>query len=89
MTMKVGMLWFDDTRDRPLDDKIERAATYYREKYGGIPNVCYVHPSCLTHTGSPDQPIKVLSARDVLPHHFWIGVAEVAGERSQALTASG
>ena len=78
--MKQGMLWFDDTPDRPLAAKIERAAKYYREKYGGPPNTCFVHPSCLPSNGVPDKPIKLLGARDILPHHFWIGVSETAGE---------
>lgn len=72
--MRVGMLWFDDTPDRPLNAKIEQAAQYYKEKYGKSPNVCYVHPSYLPRGDSLDQPIRTLVAHDILPHHLWIGL---------------
>jgi len=59
--MDVGMLWFDATPDRSLGAKVERAATYYREKYGRRPNVCYIHHDCPSPTLVLEQPIKVLS----------------------------
>ena len=81
--MKMGMLWFDDTQDQTLSAKIERAATYYREKYGDSPNVCYVHPSFLARENSSKQVIKVLGARDILPHHFWLGVVEARDKQKE------
>ena len=45
--MNVGMLWFDNDTKSELDQKIERAALYYRKKYGKVPNLCFVHPSML------------------------------------------
>jgi hypothetical protein len=75
MKMKTGMLWFDDTAKRSFDIKVERATKHYREKYGRSPNVCYVHPSCLPSSASSNV-IKVLAAKDILPHHFWLGMAE-------------
>jgi len=47
--MNVGMLWFDNDPKSNLDNKIERAARYYRDKYGKTPTVCFVHPSMLTN----------------------------------------
>ena len=32
--MNIGMLWFDNDTKTELTIKIERAAHYYREKYG-------------------------------------------------------
>lgn len=74
MTLRVGMLWFDDNAERSLEAKIERAARRYREKYGREPNICYVHVSALTAGGSADG-IKVIGRTDILPHHFFIGEA--------------
>jgi hypothetical protein len=51
--MNIGMLWFDNDPKKKLDVKIERAATYYREKYGKMPTVCFVHPSMVPETPSP------------------------------------
>ena len=45
--MNVGMLWFDNDGKATLDAKIERAAVYYRSKYGKKPTLCFVHPSMI------------------------------------------
>lgn len=74
MSLRVGMLWFDDSADRPLEAKIERAAKRYREKYGRAPNVCYVHVSVLQGEASTDG-IKVIGRTDILPYHLLIGEA--------------
>jgi hypothetical protein len=49
--MKIGMLWFDNDAKAALDIRIERAASYYRTKYGKMPTLCYVHPSMLLTPG--------------------------------------
>jgi hypothetical protein len=79
--MNIGMLWFDNDPKSEFTTKIERAATYYRSKYGKTPNLCFVHPSMLPTkpVEEADKPIKsgeivVRTSRSVLPHHFWIGV---------------
>ncbi len=74
--MRIGMLWFDNDASRALDDKVARAAAHYRQKYGRAPTLCYVHPAALN--GDPHRAggIEVRAARTVLPHHFWLGVAE-------------
>ena len=83
--MNVGMLWFDNDSKASLEGKVERAATYYRKKYGKAPTLCFVHPSMLPE-GLPASEnevqsrvittdgIEVRSNRSVLPNHFWIGV---------------
>jgi len=83
--MNVGMLWFDNDSKSSLDVKVERAATYYRSKYGRSPSLCFVHPSMLPDTGATSKSdaqnrtyvtggIEIRSNRSVLPNHFWIGV---------------
>ncbi len=74
LPLRVGMLWFDDRADCPLEAKIERAARRYREKYGRVPNVCYVHPSVFKPEASTEA-LKVIARTDILPHHLWIGEA--------------
>lgn len=73
--MKVGMLWFDSNVGLAVEQRVERAASYYREKYGQAPTLCLVNPS-VAGSGLPAQVGQVeLRALDtVLPHHFWIGV---------------
>ena len=79
--MNVGMLWFDNDPKTELALKIERAVDYYRKKYGRSPTLCFVHPSMIAKTASPEPeaPLKaagveVRSSRSVLPNHFWLGV---------------
>lgn len=79
--MNIGMLWFDNDPKTEINSKIERAAHYYRDKYGKSPNLCFVHPSMIG-VESPDTPatitqsgdISVRTSASVLPNHFWIGI---------------
>jgi len=82
--MNNGMLWFDNDPKTALTAKIERAADYYRRKYGRDPNLCLIHPSMLenpaSESGADKQPqagkVTVRPYRPVLPGHLWIGVEE-------------
>ena len=88
--LKTGLLWYDDDPRRGLADKVGRAAQRCREKYGHWPNTCYVHPQVLAdHIGQELQVtcpkrrrtmIRVLSAPNILLHHYWLG--ESTGESS-------
>ena len=73
--MNTGMLWYDNDPRTALKAKVERAASYYRQKYGGTPDLCLVHPSMLPNP----QPeivgkVAVRPNRAILPGHLWIGV---------------
>ena len=82
--METGLLWYDGDPKRPLEDKVGRAVERYRQKYGRWPNTCYVHPQIVgdqTANGlrlacqaqGPKTTIRVLSAPNILVHHFWVG----------------
>jgi len=73
----TGMLWLDDDKKRPFTEKVQRAAQYYREKYGLTPNICLVNPNQLAEEQCVGG-IAVKPARNVLMHHFFIGVEEAA-----------
>jgi hypothetical protein len=77
--MDMGLLWYDDTANRPLADKVAEAARRYREKFGMAPNTCYVNQSALkeqpmTLNVAPGLTLEVLPASNVLPSHFYVGV---------------
>ncbi len=72
--MNIGMLWFDNDPKVELGLKIERAADYYRKKYGKTPDLCFVHPSMMGEHKPASGKIEVRSSRSVLPHHLWIGI---------------
>jgi hypothetical protein len=81
--MDTGMLWFDDS-DRTLETKIQRAATYYTEKYEKKPNLCVVHPSMLPNGELLVDKIAVRQATAVMPHHYWIGIHEAEAANGRA-----
>jgi hypothetical protein len=85
--MELGMLWFDGESQRPLQERLDRAARYYAQKYGRAANTCYVHPSTIGGVGgaAESRPSKreqciagltVRASRTVLTNHFWLGVEE-------------
>jgi hypothetical protein len=93
--MKVGLLWFDDDKKRTLAEKVERAASYYQQKYSVAPSVCYVHASALEgaeiNALAPAQRVngvEVRTARTVLPNHFWIGVDEKGVKKPKSRRAA-
>ncbi|MGQ9597958.1 MAG: hypothetical protein ACUVWZ_00915 [Anaerolineae bacterium] len=84
--MEVGLLWYDNDPHRTLEDKVGRAAQRYHEKFGQWPNTCYVHPTALGGSATPDlyvvrlvqNPkafIRVRPATNVLIHHLWLGIS--------------
>jgi len=81
--IQEGLLWFDDNPTRAISDKVERAVQRYQQKFGHNPDVCYVHPAHLKEGElSLADGVKVLPAKSVLPHHFWLGVVENADKRN-------
>ena len=74
--MNTGMLWFDNNPKTDLSAKIIQAATYYQEKYGKKPNLCFVHPSLADKNAQNPLGILVKPNRLVLPNHLWIGMNE-------------
>jgi hypothetical protein len=89
------LLWFDDTPDRTLEEKVKRAVARFSSKFGIAPNVCRVHacPLCATGAGDvrktistvPDSidGVRIVPLRRVLPNHFEVGV-EVSARTDKA-----
>ena len=76
--MNIGMLWFDNDTKSDLTAKLRRAATYYQDKYGQAPNLCFVHPSMVKAEAPPANGIELRTTRSVLPNHFWLGVSQTS-----------
>lgn len=75
--MNVGMLWFDNDPRTALPAKVERAAGYYRRKYGRSPDLCLVHPSMLA--SAPAEAVGPIAVRPnpvILPGHLWLGIED-------------
>jgi len=74
------MLWLDSEPAGGLELKISRAVKYYQQRFGRLPNLCFVHPSLLEQAND-DPPIDILGI-DVLPsqrlepEQLWLGYRE-------------
>ena len=66
------MLWFDNDKDTDLPAKIERAATYYQNKYGQIADLCLV-PTGAIAKDTTFGGIKVKPDTSVFENNFLIG----------------
>jgi hypothetical protein len=75
--MDWGLLWFDDTSGRSLEDKVARAAAHYERKYGQLPTLCFVHPSAKNGTDQVSG-VQIQTLKAVGPNCLWIGVGEVS-----------
>ena len=74
--MKRGLLWFDQSPDKTLPQKVAQAAARYAQKFKEIPNTCYVHPETPVNESEQVGPVTVKPLKTVLRHHFWIGIEE-------------
>jgi len=73
MLMNIGMMWLDDDQRRSLEEKVQRAADYYSEKYGRLPELCLVNTKMLVGEKKIGK-IEVKPVKTVLPYHFWLGM---------------
>ncbi len=80
--MQMGLLWFDSDPGRDVIAKARDAARRYREKFGALPDTCYVNIDALTGAqfieleGAGGPTLRVVPADNILAHHFWVGVEE-------------
>ena len=79
--MNVGMLWYDNDPRTALTAKVRRAADYYHQKYGLVPDLCLVHPTTLGEqpdlVGGLAGKVAVRPNRAILPGHLWIGTEDI------------
>lgn len=71
--MKVGMMWLDTDSRSTLEEKVIRAADYYREKYGRFPELCLVNIRLLEGEKKVGR-VMVQPVRSVSAGHFWLGM---------------
>ena len=72
--MDLGMMWLDTDKQRTLDEKVKRAAEFYRDKYGRFPELCLVNERLIEDEKKVGRVI-VQPAKAVLPGHFWLGMS--------------
>ena len=78
------LLWFDDTKKKPAEEKILEGVQRYVERFGETPNVCLVNPSEAVQA----QGIVVRPTAYVRPNNYWIGVETVSAANKPAGTGT-
>jgi hypothetical protein len=73
--MKIGMLWYNDTKSASLQEEIEAAADHYFSRYGRRPEICFVHPITLEANPVSVPGITILGKSTVLPNHLFLGMS--------------
>ncbi len=86
--IQEGLLWFDDDPNRATSDKVARAVQRYEQKFGHSPDVCYVHPGQIQDRELSVGAVRLVPAQVVLPHHFWLGVADKPAAPARRVRAS-
>ncbi len=64
------LLWYDDTKKKPVEEKILEGIERYIERFGETPNLCLVNPSQAVQA----QGIIVRPTTYVRPNNYWIGI---------------
>ena len=78
----IGLWWYDAS-ERRLAQKVAIAAARHAQKYGTVPNTCYVHPDMMPASEVKVGAVIVKPLRAVSPDYFWIGQEE---EESREIT---
>jgi hypothetical protein len=71
--MVIGLLWHDSS-DATLGEKVTAARARYEERFGRVPNVCYVNPSALPEGDVEIAGMMLRPAQHILRYHYWVGV---------------
>jgi hypothetical protein len=69
----VGLLWYDDDKKTDFNQKVDRAISHFKQKYGKTPELCFVNPKLVATENLIVDGVEVRSNLQVLPNHFWLG----------------
>jgi len=79
--MEIGLLWFDDNKDKSLEAKVDEAVAAYCAKprfAGKTPNTCYVHASTLPEGQEVHlDGVRIVAITTVAPNSFLVGEEDV------------
>lgn len=76
--MQKGLLWYDSEPSRTIAVKAAAAAERFQQKFGIVPDTCYVNTKALKEGEFSipfgDGQLRVLPAANILQNHFWVGL---------------
>lgn len=77
--MSTGLLWYDDDPKKSLERKIGDAVARYQERFGVLPNACYVHgerAEARRQATVGERQLAVVPIRAIRAHHYWVGAEQ-------------
>ena len=74
--MRQGMLWYDNEKQKEMQEKISGAIAFFQSKYGQIPQACYVHPEELKSEILLDEKVKIQTNERMIKNHIWLEFPE-------------
>lgn len=84
--MTTGLLWYDSHAAHDLMKTIDDAAARYQEKYGIVPDTCFVNRAqlkefALGHRDALPKTINlaVLPKDTIFKNHVWVVVSKQRG----------
>ncbi len=66
-------VWYDDSRTKPLSQKLQEASERFRQKYGITPTRCLISENSGTGLTSIEG-ITFETAKSVPPNYLWLQV---------------
>jgi hypothetical protein len=82
--LEIGLLWFDDSEKKTLEEKVREARAAYCAKSrfaGKTPDTCFVHHAMLS-TGQKAvrmNGVQIVASPTIPHHHLLIGVGSGNG----------
>jgi hypothetical protein len=73
--MRKGMLWFDESKES-FENRVLRAASFYRRKYGKEPTFCFANPKTNGAEEKTLDGLEIRTERTIMPDYFLIGVSD-------------
>ncbi len=67
----IGMLWLDAEKKRSMDERVRRAATFFRDKHGRNPIIVYANAKQVKAETAVDG-IVVRPSKNILLHHLYL-----------------
>lgn len=67
----IGMLWQNEGK-LSLSENIQKAMTYYQQKYGRRPTWCHVNPAVITEAGHIEG-LNIKEDRLIVKNNLWLG----------------
>lgn len=89
--MRQGLLWFDNTPKKAINDKIYDAVKRYRKKYGVDTDMVYVNAMQISDVNLDDERLKGVTVKERIYtplNYVWLGRVSEGKEKEGSVAES-